>query len=514
MEMEMQRLNAGMMERYEIEAHRPTRVNALQFGMGEAMLGAVNRLIDDYNAACPEDDRIGFTAVQAGEAGYAKRLSEQDGLYTLLIRGYAREEAVNREQVVQCVLRAIDPAEDENALAALARDESLEFIAVDDSPAARELAARFIALRRAAGLDALPLFHLGEAPEDWVSAFPMLADSLAFRAEPDEAARQCAEMNYLDEMLYIAEPYARLSLQASEGFQQLFPLDRNAASSEHGIDENATDLAAVGAAFRRPPVPMPGGVQNGRRNAAPTGDAGFMRKVDSVALSRVPGLRFADSSDMIALHRLKAHVFDAGLFLMAAPGWLNGCDTLSDCMKHERLRRFVGEGFVQEIIPSLSDMDAEAVRRCVIESFERYENPLNRNRILRAADHLIDRFSRGAYLTLRNLAEANFEPPRRLAFALAATIMLYAGARPNPDTGLWEVARGKQAEAIHDDPALLPRFATLSHDMDPESLAYAALADRELWGGIDLREIDGLMARVALDIAAMQRQPGWMPETE
>lgn len=452
MEMEMQRLGTGMMERYEIGGHRPPRVNAVQFGLGEAMLGTVNRLIDDYNAASSEAARIGFCAVQAGEAGYAKRLSAQDGLYTLLIRGYERENAVNREQVIQCVLRAIDPAEDEDALAALAKADDLQFVTVDDSPAARELAARFIALRRAAGLEALPLLHLGEASEDWDGALPMLADSLAFRAEPDEAARQCAEMNYLDEMLYIAEPYARLTLRAPEGFQEMFPLNR------------------------------------------------------------APGIRFADPAGMMSASRLRAQVFDAGLFLMAAPGWLNGCDTLSDCMKHERLRRFVGEGFMQELIPSLSDMDAEDVRRCVIECFERYENPLNRNRILRAANHLIDRFSRGACLALRDLAEASFEPPRRLAFALAATIMLYAGARPNPDTGLWEVARGKHAEAIHDDPERLARFATLSHDMDPESLAYAALADRELWGGKDLREIDGLMARVALDIAAMQRQPGWMPE--
>ena len=49
--------------------------------------------------------------------------------------------------------------------------------------------------------------------------------------------------------------------------------------------------------------------------------------------------------------------------------------------------------------------------------------------------------------------------------------------------------------------------------MPPESLSYAALADRELWG-CDLREIDGLMARVALDIAAMQRDPGFLPEGE
>ena len=74
--------------------------------------------------------------------------------------------------------------------------------------------------------------------------------------------------------------------------------------------------------------------------------------------------------------------------------------------------------------------------------------------------------------------------------------------------------RGNQAEVLRDDERALSVFATLSHDMPPETLAYAALADRELWQGEDLREIDGLEARVALDIARLQRQPGFLPEEQ
>ena len=446
--MDMQRLSTGMMERYEIDDRRPARINAVQFGMGEALLGTADRLIDDMNAALAPDARVGFACVQAGEAGYADRLNAQDGMYTLLVRGYEGEQAVHREQVVQCVLRAFGG----DGVGALARDPAIAWGLVDDAPEARSLAARFRALRAAAGLPGIPLIWLGdradgaEAPDGTA-----VADSLAFRAEPDEAARQCAEMNYLDEMLHVAEPYARLTLcGAPDALRERFP---------------------AGAA----------------------------------------GIRFEEPGEAAASARLKAQVFDAGIFLMAAPGWLNGCDTLSDCMRSERLRRFVGEGFTQELLPALDDMDRQAVEQRVIESFERYENPLNRNRILRAAHHLAARFVAGPCRSIRHLAEARFEPPRRLSFALAATIMLYAGARRNPDTGAFEVARGKQSEALHEDEAVLARFAALSHDMDPESLAYAALADRELWGR-DLREVDGLWERVALDIAAMQRQPDFLPD--
>ena len=432
MDMGMQRLNPGMMARYEIEDHRPARVNAVQFGAGEVLLGTVDRLIDDARLG------IGIACVEADGSGHARRLAAQEGLYTLVIRGYVDEEPVRREQVVQCVLSACGP----EGLEALARNPEIGLAVADDTPEARALADRFAALRRDAGLGEVPLLQLNEN---------LLADSLVFRSEPDEAARECATMNYLDDMLHLAEPYARLTVCMPPEFRERFPLDR------------------------------------------------------------AEGVTFADAAGFALAKTLRARVFGAGLCLMAAAGWLNGCDTLSDCMKHARLRKFVGEGFTEEIMPALRDIDRPTLEQAVIESFGRYENPLNRNRILRCADHMVARFRESMLPAIRALADENFEPPRRLAFALAAAIMLYAGARRTPDGDGYQVARGSQSEAIHDDDAVLEGFATLAHDMPPESLAYAALADRELWQA-DLREIDGLEARIALDLAAMQRTPDYLPD--
>ena len=432
MEFEMQRLKPDMLARYEIEDRRPARVSAVEFGMSEAMLATVNRRLDDIG--------LGVVCVEAGDTGHAERLRRQGWLYTIVIRGYQGEEPVRREQVVQCVLEARGAADMED----LAANPDITLGFVDDSDAARGAAARFIALRRDAGLPVPPLMCLGAFVEG-AAYYRMLADSLAFRSEPDEAAKLCAEMNYLDDMLYIAEPYARLTLDARA--RACFPID---------------DAETI---------------------------------------------RFADIDEAL---RLKLQVFDSGIFLMAAAGWLNGCDTLRDCMNHPRLRKFVGEAFTEEILPALSDMDRGTVERQVIESFERYENPLNRNRLLLAADRVLEYFVQGPLSLLRRLDDETFEPPRRLSFALAATIMLYAGARLNRGTGNYEVVRGKTLEALHDVTERLELFSTLAHDMPPESLAYAALADRELWGE-DLREIDGLEARVALDIAAMQRNPSYLP---
>ena len=476
----MQHLNRGMLGRYDIPEHIPETVSAVQFGLGERLLGVVDRLIDDAGLG------IGIACVPEAETPQAALLRDQQGLYTTFVRGYRGEALVNREQVVETIVEVTEPG----AIDALAAspDLALGIVDADEAgPALYAAAARLLDARRRAGLSGLSFICVGDtadsgervrrgiarayadvdieqaadggaaAPPDsdfaaWLeraNAFcPALADGLAFRAEAREAAKLCADMNYADGMIHTAEPYARLIVQAPADFRERWPLD-----------------GADGASFTD------------------------------------------DLSEALAWKR---RLYDAGLFALAAPGWLLGCETLHDCMKLERLRAFAGRAYLDEL---MRDMPREAAAPRVIEAFERFENPLSNSPVLKAARPLLRRFRLGALPVIRDIAARDFEPPRRLAFALAATIMLYAGARRNPETSAFEVLRGSRAYALDDAPEALAVFATLSHDMPPETLAYAALADRELWG-CDLREIDGLEARVALDIAAIQRNPAYLPEEE
>ena len=455
----MQRLNRGMMGRYEIPERFPARVNAVQFGLDETLLGVVDSLIDAAQAG------VGIAALRLGAAegrDPAQLLNEQDGMYTLFTRGYLGDKSVNREEVPQAILRAGDAGD----LDTLAADPGLALGILGENhlPEALDMAARLLELRRDAGLPGLDFLCvdtegnavreglLERAPElaayiaEKCAFHPALSDGIALRAEAREAARLCEGMNYADGMIHLVEPGVRLTIQAPDSFRRRWKLD-----------------AAEGVAF-----------------------------VDDLS----PALE------------QKRRLFDAGLFLLAAPGWLRGHNTLSDCMKDEALREFAGKAYMEELI-ARDDVSRAKDAPYVIRAFERFENPLNDNVILRVAAPLLGRFRSAALPLIRAWARENFEPPRKLSFALAATIMLYAGARPD-DRGRYEVLRGDERHALADRPEDLAVFSTLSHDMPPEALAYAALADRELWGA-DLRDIDGLEQRVALDIANMQRDPRYLP---
>ena len=103
----MQRLNRGMMSRYEIPEHIPQFIRAVQFGLDETLLGVADRLLDGAG--------VGVAAVPVAPPAQGKDpaalLREQDGMYTCFVRGYLGETPVNREEVAQAIVRVVDPGE-------------------------------------------------------------------------------------------------------------------------------------------------------------------------------------------------------------------------------------------------------------------------------------------------------------------------------------------------------------------------------------------------------------------
>lgn len=465
--MDMKHLNRSILEDYEIALNAPERLCAVQFGDDALLMGLADRLLDDANQA---GANVGVAVVQCGE-GYAGPLSEQDCMYTVFVRGEVDEREVRREQVVQSVLRAWDPAGDDAGLMALAADAGVDFALLHEDETGEfaprnavqtALLARFLVERWRAGLDGMAVivcgdsvecasavlervrglaqaWNAGEAFLAWLADcrfFPALADCLVFRSSAEEAARLCAEMNYADAMIHLAEPYGLWAIQADAAFRAAYPLDT------------------------------------------------FCQQIVFV-------------DDLAAVLLKKHRFFDAGLFAMAALGCLHGNETLADCMKDEQLRELVGHALYDEVLP-FSPIAREEAAAYVIRCCERYENPMNDNRILDCAAGLLRKFRLGVLPVMRAYADEHFTAPERLSMALAATILLYSGVRG--DDGVYTVILDRIPDVVHDDPALLDAFSTLSPDMSPDSLAYAALADRELWGA-DLREIDNLESLVASELS-------------
>lgn len=452
----MIQLKRSMLERYEIDVHRPETLRAVLLGASPLMLGAAARRMDEMN-------RAGGDLAALCVSPLAPALNAQDALYTLLIRGEdAAGGAIREERVVQCLTRCLHPEADFQALMAQMARPELEVILLDAGAddAALALLARMLYARWLSGAGPVQLLVLSddfdpEAPcsltaalaalgRVWAADFApwlenlvvtrVLADVLCGPLNDAERARCQREMNYRDDFIAWARP----------------ELD---FCAERPLSGAAAELFPAG--------------------------------------------------DFDAACRMKARIFGAAVFLCAAAGFLCGLERFDQVMGDAQLRDWIGKTFADEILPLLPWPREQAAPR-VISTFEQLECSANPIPLLDLGQNLMKNFPRTLLPAIRAYAQREFDAPPRLCMALAAAILLYAGARPD-EQGRYLLDRdGGQPQLLSDRADILSAFARLDRDVPGETLAYAALADRELWGE-DLREIDGLEMRVAFALSAIQR---------
>ena len=93
--------------------HAPERV--LQFGEGNFLRAFVDYFIDVMNEKAGFDSKV--VLVQPIEGGEAVKnfINEQEGLYTLFLRGNENGQKVNAKRVISSVSRCLNPYSDYEA---------------------------------------------------------------------------------------------------------------------------------------------------------------------------------------------------------------------------------------------------------------------------------------------------------------------------------------------------------------------------------------------------------------
>ena len=102
----------------------PERV--LQFGEGNFLRAFVDYFIDEMNEKAGFNGKVVLT--QPIAPGLAPMINDQEGLYTLFLRGREDGQQVNRKRVISCVSRCINPYEDFQALMDCAKNPDLRFL--------------------------------------------------------------------------------------------------------------------------------------------------------------------------------------------------------------------------------------------------------------------------------------------------------------------------------------------------------------------------------------------------
>ncbi|MBM3888977.1 MAG: tagaturonate reductase [Verrucomicrobia bacterium] len=453
----------------------PERI--VQFGEGNFLRAFADWMVDVLNEQGLFGGKV--VVVQPIRHGMAATLNEQDGLYTVLLRGVQNGAVVETRRIVTAVSRVRNPYDAWEEVAGCFCNPALRFVVSNTTEAGITFVSephrpgqcpesfpakvtallfeRFQAVKgdAAQGLIFLPcelIEHNGDALRrcvlqhteawglsreftDWVKNSNHFLNTLVDRIVPgyphDEAEQLARELGYEDKLLDAGEVF---HLWVIEGPRHL----------------------AEGIPFHR------------------------------------AGLDVIWTNDLAPYRTRKVRILNGAHTASVLAAFHAGLNTVREMVEDPVFGAFVRRVIFDEILSTvpLPEPEKVAYAEAVLE---RFRNPFIQHDLLSIALNSVSKWTVRVLPSLLDYLRAKDSLPPLLSFSLAALLYFYRGQRTGTDesTGL----RGGRAYPIHDEPAVLDFLAECwtefeSH-RDLRRLTTNVLTNKRLWG-MDLDRVAGL----------------------
>jgi tagaturonate reductase len=453
----------------------------LQFGEGNFLRGFADWKVDEMNRKGLFQGRI--VVVQPVKQGLADVLQNQDGLYTLFLRGIQGGRLVESRQVITAISRALNPYPQWAEVVAVARSEELRFvfsntteagIAYADEPHQPQqcpntfpakvtalLYERFQAVQgdAAKGLVFMPCelieqngtklkefvlqyataWKLPPAFAAWVESANYFLNTLVDRIVPgypkEEAARLSAELGYEDKLMVAGEIFHLWVIEGPQALAEEIPFHK-------------------------------------------------------------AGLNVVWTNDLAPYRSRKVRVLNGAHTASVLGAFLSGLNTVGEMMKDPVFGQLVHQAVFDEIVPQLK-LDPEDRRQYAEAVLERFRNPFIKHELLSISLNSVSKWKVRVLPSLLDYVKATGKLPPALTYSLAALIRFYDG-RPVSERELTGTRKG-HPYPIRDDADILQFFAAqwqayhTTHDL--HQLVRAVLSNTHFWGR-DLTEIKGFSAAI------------------
>ena len=458
----------------------------IQFGEGNFMRAFVDYWFDLMN------ERVGFNGkivlCQPIAPGLAEMINEQEGLYTLFLRGFENGEKVNAKRVISSVSRCLNPYSDYQAVLDCAKNPDLRFISCNtteagvvydpscqftDVPAAsypgkltQFLYERFKHFGNEKGkgfvilscelidnngkelekcvLQYVEQWGLGEAFKTWVQEENIFCSTLVDRivtGYPRSEAKQiCEELGYEDNLIDTGEVFGFWVIEGPESLKEELPFEK-------------------------------------------------------------AGLPVLICADHKPYKQRKVRILNGAHTSMVLGAYLAGQDIVRDCMNDEVICGFMNKTIYDEIIPTLTLPEAE-LKEFAAAVTERFNNPFVDHALLSISLNSTSKWKARVMPSLKGYVEKFGKVPPCIAASLAFYIAFYTGKRLEDQAMIG--VRGDNEYEIKDDRFVL-EFFDAHKEEEADVLAKHVLENQEFWGE-DLTQIPGLLDMVAADLAKVRTQ--------
>ena len=463
----------------------PERV--LQFGEGNFLRAFVDYFVDMLN------ERTGFNSkvvlCQPIAPGLADMINEQEGLYTLFLRGFENGKKVNDKRVISCVSRCLNPYKEYDEVLACAENPDLRYIACNtteagiaydpscqftDVPAdsypgklTQFLYKRFEKFGKEAGkgfvilscelidnngkelekcvLQYAKQWNLGEEFISWIKAENIFCSTLVDRIVTgyprNEAASICEELGYQDNLINTGEVFGFWVIEGPESLKKELPFEE-------------------------------------------------------------AGLPVIICDDHKPYKQRKVRILNGAHTSFVLGAYLAGQDIVRDCMDDEVICGFMNKTIYDEIIPTLT-LPKEELLSFAASVTERFKNPFIDHALLAISLNSTSKWKARVMPSFKGYVEKTGELPKCITASFAFYIAFYHGMNLTEE-GLVASRPAGDEYTVKDDKLVLQFFYDHKDD-DAETLAHAVCSNTDFWDE-DLSKIPGFETAVAGYLKAIEEK--------
>lgn len=469
----------------KIYGNYPEKV--LQFGEGNFLRAFVDWMIEGANERGDYEGSI-VLCQPIADGGFMKdMINQQDGIYTVAMRGIEDGKPVERYKKITSVSRCINAYDDYDALTELIKSKDLEVVVsntteagiayraedqLTDRPAAsfpgkvtqllyerykafdgdRERGLLFVPVElidnNGAELKRIVLKYAAqwELPEDfiaWIEEANKFASTLVDRIVTgyprDEIEYFQEKLGYEDNIIVTCEVFNLWVIEGKKEWANIIPLHK------------------------------------GEANVIWT-------------------------EDVKPYKTRKVRILNGGHTSTVLAAYLAGHNTVLDFMKDEVFQNYLQQLLYKEVIPTL-DLEKEELETFAKAVSARFANPYIKHNLLDISLNSCSKFNARCIPSLLGYVEKKQELPELLTFSLAAFIKFYEGVTVD---GQYMGTRADGTQyAIRDEAQVTAFFETVWKSGSTADIARQVLGHTEFWSGGDLTEIAGLVDKVAVYLQRM-----------
>lgn len=459
----------------------------MQFGEGNFLRAFVDYFFDCSNQQGSWDGKV--VLVQPIENGLADAINQQEGLYTLYLRGSEKGEKVDNKRIISSVKRCINPYENFDQLMELATSDDLEIIVSNTTEAGivydenskfdqcppdtfpakltRVLWERFEAGKKGVVILSCELIdnngkELEKCVNKYIEDWKLGDDFAVWVREENEFCSTLVD---------------RIVPGRVKDTQELAKMNE-----ENGYEDSLIDVGECFGVW----------IIEGSRELT-----------DRLPFAKA-GLNVQVVDDVTPYKQRKVRILNGAHTGFVLGAYLAGEDIVRDCMHNDTIREFMNKMLYDEIIPTLP-LDRDNLMEFAEAVSDRFNNPFVDHELLTISLNSTSKWKARNMPSFLAYIEEKKELPACLTMSLAAYMAFFSSdIQSLGEEGLVCRRPAGNEYTVKDDRWVLEFFFDHKDDSEQE-LTEAVLSNTRMWGR-DLGEIPGLAEKVEKDLQLIRTE--------